>query len=252
MNRRVRVALLLTVLVAAVSGCGGRDPKGSQGERAVTAEEASRMAEALFNNYDLGGADFEVNAQMPDGTRVVMTGAVDWRTHAGHAQVQISQTADAAVTEVYWTDAVVFERVPSLTALAERLGEPRADFYVRPPDVVNRHLDAMIQLLTSLGSEQRDNAVLISQQPGTAWMRSDTIPTTNEPVDVLRYGQHTIYWLAADGVTLLRFEGNNSAGTRPVLIDLRDHGPRTIEFPQREDAIETALVAELYAAATGG
>ena len=248
--KRVVTLGLCTIVAVALVGCGG-ESETPEGERDVTTQEASRMAETLFNNYDVGGAEFEVNAQMPDGTRVFMMGEVDWKTHTGRAQVQFSQTADAAVTEVYWTESAVLERLPALTALAGQVGEPSVEFYVRAPDTENRHLDAMIQLVTSLGAEQRDNAVLIAQQPRTAWLRADTMPSTGAAVDVLRYGERTIYWMEAGGVTLLRFEGNNSVGTRPVLVDLRDHGPRTIEFPPATDVIETSRVAELYAAVTG-
>jgi hypothetical protein len=249
-SRRIGGTWLGLVLAGSLVACGGSDTP--VGERAVTSEEAARMAEALFTNYDVGGADFELNGQMTDGSRAFMTGTIDWKTHSGHAQVQLSEPPDAAVTEVYWTADAVLERVPALSALAAQLGQRAAEFYVRAPDVEGRNLDSLIQLITSLGAEQRDNAVLISQQPGTAWLRSDTMPSTDAPVDVLRYGDRTTYWLEAGGVTLLRFEGNNSDGTRPVLVDLRGHGPRTIEFPPAADVAETSQLLELYEAATSG
>lgn len=250
MSRRSGGLWLGLVVACSLAACGGSDTPA--GERAVTSEEAARMAEALFNNFDAGGAEFELNGQMTDGSRAFMMGTIDWRTHRGHAQVQFSEPPDAAVSEVYWTDESVLERVPALSALAAQLGQAEAEFYVRTPDIEGRNLDSLIQLITALGAEQRDNAVLISQQPGTAWLRSDTMPSTDAQVDVLRYGDRTTYWLEAGGVTLLRFEGNNSDGTRPVLVDLHDHGPRTIEFPPAADVAETSQLLELYEAATSG
>lgn len=249
--RVVTVAAVAALVLVLVTGCGSDsgEPE-TETVRPVTDVEAARMAETLFNDHDVGGADFEVNAMMPDGTRITMEGEVDWVHHAGHADVQIDATADAAVTEVIWTDSVVFERIPALSELAAALGKPVADFYARPPSIADRHLDAMIQLLTSLGTEQRDNAVLIAQTPGTAWLRSDVVPGTEIAVDVLRYGEQTIYWIGEGGVTLYRFEGNNSSVTRPVVIDLRRHGPREIEIPPADDVIESSLIPDLYAAAT--
>lgn len=246
---------ILIAAALAVAGCGGGD---ADGERPVSDAEASRLAETLFNDYDLGGARFELNGLMPDGTRITMVGQVDWRDHTGRAAVSVEgdgdgggTAPDAAVTEVVWSDAAVLERIPALTALAASAGEPATDFYARPPMIDERHLDAMIQLVTSLGAEQRDNAVLIAQTPGTAWLRDDVLPGTEIDTEVFRYGDRTVYWLGSGGVTLYRFEGNNQAGTRPVVIDLRDHGPQEIEFPANDDVADATRIPDLYTAATG-
>lgn len=208
------------------------------------------MAEALYHLGELGGADFELRALMPDGTRVELAGEVDWVSHTGRADVRIDATADAAVTEVYWTQQVVLERIPSLTQLAGTVGEGVSEYYLRPPAVADRHLDAMIQLVTSLGAERRDDAILIAQKPGTAWLRADTIPGTDLPADVLRYGQRTVYWLDRDGIVLHRFEGNDPMGTRPIVIDLLDHGRREVEFPGLDEIFDATSIPDPYAAAT--
>lgn len=250
---RVRSGLRSFCVVAAVislTACGGASESDGVGDsevgtRPVELDESRRLAETLFNNYELGGAEFDVQGEMPDGTFVRMSGEVDWVTHTGFARVDITGTRDAVVAEVLWGEDIVLELIPALTERSIETGGPSARWFARPPDVDGHHLDAMIELVTALASEQRGNPGLIAQAEGTAWLRSDTVPGTDIDVDVFRFGQSTRYWLEADGVRMYRFEGNNSSSTRPVLIDLRDHGPRTTPLPLETDVVDLAQVAEL-------
>lgn len=247
MNAR-RLAGLAAVALALLA-CGGSGDT-AEGPRPVTDEEASRLAETLFNDYELGGASFELNGLMPDGTTVYLAGEVDWVNHVGHATVRVDRAPDASVTEVIWAEQLVLERIPALTELAASLGQGQAEWYVRPPDIEGRHLDGMIAVVTSLASQQRDNPVLIAQEPGTSWLRTDVVPGTQVTADVLRFGERTVYWLDEGGVTLYRFEGNNADGTRPVVVDLRGHGPREIGFPPDDIVVDSTLIPDLYEAAT--
>lgn len=236
------------VLLSMLAACGNESGGSStQGPRQVTTREATRMAETLFNNYELGGADFDLNAQMPDGTQVRMAGIVDWRSHSGAATVDITATADALVTEIMWGRDVLIERIPALTELTITARATSAEWFARVPDIEGRHLDSMIQLVTALASDRRGNPSLIAQEDGTAWLRNDTIPGLGIPAEVVRYGRTTQYWLDEDGVTMFRFEGNNSVFTRPVLIDLRDHGPRTVTTPLESDVVQHTDVVDFYA-----
>jgi hypothetical protein len=245
-GRRWPAVGLVTV---ALAGCGGSAE--SEGERPVTDGEAARMAETLFENHDLGGAQFELSAQMPDGSRLDLTGEVDWLGHQGRAVVEADGGPEEAIDEVVWTATSVLERIPSLDELAQQVGRPMGGMWARSPDPDRRDLDAMIQLVTSLAATESDNAVLIAQEPGTAFLRTDTVPATDVAVDVLRYGERTVYWLARDGVTMWRFEGNDATATRPVVVDLRDHGERVIDLPADDEVVAAASVAELYRAVTG-
>jgi hypothetical protein len=239
------VAIGISVLAA----CGGSDEPA--GERPVTDAEAARMAETLFENYDVGGAEFELSALMPDGTRLDLTGEVDWRGHQGRAAVDAGGGPDAAIDEVVWTATSVLERIPALDELAAQVGRPTGQMWARSPDPEGRDLDAMIQLITSLAATQPDNAALIAQEPGTAFLRHDTVPGTDIDVDVFRFGERTVYWLAAGEVTMWRFEGNDAAASRPVVVDLRDHGAREIVLPPEDEVIAATRVAELYRSVTG-
>ena len=245
----VRSCLAIGIVAAVLAACGGSDDP--EGERPVTDAEAARMAETLFENYDLGGAEFELSARMPDGTRLDLTGEVDWRGHQGRAAVAASGGPDAAIAEVAWTATSVLERIPSLDELAAQVGHPTGQMWARSPDPEGRDLDAMIQLITSLAATQPDNAALIAQEPGTAFLRTDTVPGTAVTVDVFRYGERTIYWLETGEVTMWRFEGNDAAASRPVVIDLSDHGAREIVLPPEGEVAPAASVAELYRSVTG-
>ena len=255
----------LAAVIVTLASCGGvgddsssdstNDSDIQNASRPLDLDESRRLAETLFNNYELGGADFEVQGEMPDGTFVRMTGEVDWVAHTGFAQVDITGTGDAAVTEVLWGEDIVLELIPALTELSIESGGSAARWFARPPDVDGHHLDSMIELVTALASEQRGNPGLIAQADGTAWLRSDTVPGLEIDADVFRFGQSTRYWLEAGAVRMYRFEGNNSSSTRPVLIDLRNHGERTTPLPLETDVVELAEVEELHdevvAAVTG-
>lgn len=245
---RTSFATALLVVVVAAGCAGGGDEAG---ERPITDAEAARLAETLFANHESGGASFELNGRMPDGTTVHMAGEVDWSGGSGRATVAASGGSAAAITEVAWSGPLVFERVPELAATAGELGRPATEWFARVPDSAGRHLDALVELVAGLATPQRDNAVLVAQREGTAWLRSDVVPDTELAVDVLRYGPRTIFWLAHDGFTLYRFEGNNADGSRPVVVDLSHHGSRRIELPPPADVTDALTVADLYEAVTG-
>jgi hypothetical protein len=239
----------LGVVVVVLAACGGSSEPA--GDRPVTDAEAARMADTLFENHDVGGAEFELRARLPDGTRLDLSGEVDWRGHRGRAAVDASGGPDAAIDEVAWTATSVLERIPALDALAEQVGRPAGRMWERSPAPGRRDLDAMIQLITSLAATRPDNAGLIAQEPGTAFLRHDTVPGTEVSVDVFRYGERTVYWLAADEVTMWRFEGNDAAASRPVVVDLREHGTREITLPSADEVVAASGVAELYHSVTG-
>lgn len=247
MRRGVLAAILLSM---ALGACGGERREGSAEGRPVTDAEAARMAETLFNNHELGTAGFVLNASLPDATTVRMIGTIDWNAGTGRAAVTTSGGPEAAVTELAWGPNTVLERIPALTQLAAQTGQPPIDWVARPADTSGRQLDALIAVVAGLATERPDNAVLIAQQPGTRWLRSDA--RDGIEVDVLRYGERSVFWLATGAVTLVRFEGNNTPGNRPVVVDLSDHGRAVIELPAASAVTEALRVIDLYQAATGG
>jgi hypothetical protein len=250
-NRRTFLTVALGSMIASACSKGSSDGATSptapaEGEtRALTSNEAARMAETLFLNYDLAGATFDLKVQLPDSNTIRLVGEVDWTNHVGHALMTASGR-EAAITEVYWSESGVLERVPRATEIAISTSRPSFEFIARPPDPANVHLDAMLGVITGLASQQRDNPLLIQQTEGSAWVRSETLRSTE--VDVLRYGTRNLYWLDEVG-TMLRFEGNTAAGDRPFVIDLLSHEPQDIPGPLVDQVVEIEVIQEIYDAA---
>jgi hypothetical protein len=86
--------------------------------------------------------------------------------------------------------------------------------------------------------------VLVAQEAGSASLGRTTIGSVE--VVRLRYGRRSVYWLAADDQRLLRAELQDSAGSLPIVIDLSDFAPRTIQAPSVGDVIAVDQVRAAY------
>ena len=241
----VRVAASGLLGLAVLVGCGGDDGPSST-ERPLTSEESAMLANALFDNVERGGATFSLAVQVGDGATINLQGEVDWRAHRGYAQVSARNT-ERGVREVFWSDDAVLESRDDLAPLLEQAGLPPAPWVVRDPDPVGRQLDQALALVTALAAEQRDNPLLIEQEPGSAFVRTDTL--RDVPVVVLRYGERAVYWLAADDGRLLRFESDNETNTRPVVFDVMAFSDVTIDGPPVDQIVDVADLGDLYDAA---
>lgn len=243
--RRARV--LLVALGLAVAACGGSTvPK----ERALTQEEADRLASVLYTNYESKGAAFEITTAFTSTNDTLsMQGIVDWANHRGRALVT-ARGMERGISEIVWSDSVVIERRPALDGPLSALGFPDARFVARPPDPSKRQIDRAISILMGLASTVRENAVLILQKQGSAWMRTDT--WRGKPVDVLRYGTQNRFWLEPGTSTLRRFDGNAAAGSAPIVIDFASFGPQNVPAPDGRSIVGVDSVRELYESAVAG
>jgi hypothetical protein len=95
-------------------------------------------------------------------------------------------------------------------------------------DPEQRTLDSLVAVVAALASESRENPLLL-QQNGIQLERRDTLGTTR--VEVFLYGDRTRIWVEEGTPNLVRFEGNNSTGDRPVIVDLVRPGPRELALP---------------------
>ena len=154
---------------------------------------------------------------------------------------------ETGVREVYWSDDAVLEARDDLSSLLAQAGLPDAPWVAREPDPPGRQLDQTLALLTGLASQQRDNPLLVQQEPGSAFVRTDTLRDT--PVVVLRYGTSSVYWLAADDGRMLRFESNNTVGDRPVVVDVLGFREITVDGPPVDQVVDVADIADAYDAA---
>jgi hypothetical protein len=84
---------------------------------------------------------------------------------------------------------------------------------------------------------------LILQKEDASFLRTDVL--RNRPVLVFRYGRRTIYWIDKEGKTLLRFEGNNTTGQFPIIIDFEDFGSKVLTFPRNATLVKLSEYTEL-------
>ena len=189
----------------------------------VTDSEADRLAEALFSNWDAGGATFELNAAPAAGETVRVQGQVDFTDQIGYGIVT-AVGEDAPVTGVILTPTTVLENMPALVDASASFGGPSFTWVGRPMDTSAYQLDGLLGVVFDLATERRGNPELISQS-GARGLRHDTLRDT--PVDVFEYSPQARFWIEQGGTTLLRFEGKNSTLTLPVVIDVTELGPVT-------------------------
>jgi hypothetical protein len=217
--------IVLSVTSTVLVSCGDNSSDASQENRPLTVDEAGVLAQVLYNNYELGGADFVVTSLTePGGPQVQLQGIIDWRNHIGQAFVKAS-LPDAQLSEVYWQTSFAAERRPALDQILMGQGSSPEPFLVRAPNM-NLRLDQMLAVVTGLAIQQPENAQLILQNPSTEFVRS-------------------LYWVAIDSGRLLRFEGNNEQGTLPIIVDLPVAGPRTVDFPTEDHFIAQGDLGEL-------
>lgn len=237
------VVALVVCCGAFMSSCSGDDSKPAE-PQPLTIEQATRMADVQFDNYDIGGARFEVATTFTasDDT-LYLSGAVDWKNHEGRAEVRATG-AESGVTEVWWNETVIFERRPSLDAVLAGLGYGSVRYLARPPEPSTRQIDRAIAIVMALASEERQNPVLIQQQEGSAHLRNDILRDAS--VEVLRYGQRNQYWLNLADATLMRFDGNSANGSAPIVVDLLDRGEQTVPRPDEIEVLPVDAVPELY------
>lgn len=221
----LREAVAVVALSCASVACGG---ESSSEPVPLTRDQATVMAELLYRNYESGGADFTMSTPVgPGGGTVTVTGEVDWTNHQGHATVASSQPGESPLVEVWWDERNVFERRPVLDEPLRESGLVVSEAVIRRPvDTGSRRIDQLIAVLIGLAATQRDNAELIAQAEGSAFVRDDTLRGSN--VEVLRYGPRTQYWVDTKSGEMARFEGVDSSGQYPVIVDVFARGERPI------------------------
>lgn len=224
--KQVLGVVVMSVLIAA---CGSQSEKET--ERVLTLDEASVLSQVSFNHYDKGGATFEVNTVTePGGPQLRLVGKIDWKTHTGSADLQTS-VPSATLTRVWWKDDGVLEERPQLNNTITSITSVESPILLRRPNKEKR-LDQVLSIITGLASEQPENAQLILQKQGSAYLRRDEL--RGEQVDVMRYGERSIFWISVESQQCLRFEGANKLGNQPIIIDFSAHGLQKIQSPPPE------------------
>lgn len=239
--RRLAIVVAITVATGSLLGsCGG----GETGEAPLNEDQVQLIANALYRNHAAGGISFSLATVADTGSgTVTLQGEVDFANLTGRAVV--AGGADPhPVTEVFWGGNAVLENRPSLWPYLADKGHENARLVARERDPGSRRLDVLLQTLMSMGMEQPENAVLVRQREGSAYLRDDELRGTK--VQVLRFGDRLIMWIDPLTGDLLRFEGTNTARTFPIVIDLLSRGPRKVEGPSAELVVPEAVLGADY------
>jgi hypothetical protein len=211
------------VATVAVAGAGTPEPvptsTATSAPRALSTDEAERLAVARFLAYQSGSTQFRTEVTA-GGAPVALRGRVDHRAGVGIAAAELD--GDTAIvtwnasTFVGWGGIAADPGIPAAPP-----AEPGA---ARPLDPSTSSVDAVLLLVLSLGMDRPENAQLLAQSDA-AWLRADEID--GAPVDVIagpsdadsaeRNGGNTRFWIDSDG-RLLRFEADLPSQT--VTVDL--------------------------------
>lgn len=240
MRRLLAAAVLAVVLVA--SGCGSDDPDPSgdtqttraPGPRALTAEEADRLAVARFNNYKRDLVPFTLTVPV-DAQTVTVTGRAAYRDH--RAIGSLAADNPAAYGVLAWnlravgllaTEAPVSE---SQLAQAKQFPDTAWDVHDLTGDLTGSPLDAALLVLLNLALDRPENAQLLRQN-GAQWQGAAEVDGTD--VDLMTatpegQGQTLTYYVDDLG-NLLRVDlavggpvpatitfGAGNAGAVPVV-----------------------------------
>lgn len=223
------VVLAAAVTVALGAGIVWYAAAGSadSGPRAVTADEASRLAIARFRNYQKQGRAVTISVPGAAG-ELVITGSADYRAKTGYGVLKGEGRNDSGNGLIRWTaDRLELHPLSSVPDLPP--AKPPADgWYARPLNPAAGALDRALAILLGLGSDRPDNAQLLPQN-GAEWVAADQV--NGHPVDVFtgpdsrdRPGsaENVRYWLDADGV-MYRVRAAIPGEANPVVISFDTH-----------------------------
>ncbi|MFF9819546.1 hypothetical protein [Streptomyces sp. NPDC014006] len=200
---------------------------GSSGPRALTSDEANRLAITRFRNYEAHGRAVTITVPGTAGGLIV-TASVDYRGKVGYGVVHGTGRDTSSDGLIEWTATSVFVH-PMVKAPAHApASPPDSGWYSRPLQSSGSSLDSSLTIALGLGSDRPDNAQLLPQN-GAAWWGRDQVD--GHRVDVMtgpssreRSGTagNVRYWVGSDG-TMYRVRISVSSATQPVVMDFDTH-----------------------------
>ena len=113
----------------------------------------------------------------------------------------------------------------------------------RPADPQNGILDRVVQFVAKLSAAQRDNPVLVQQDPRAGWVRAEELEGT--AVDVYRYGDGLTLWVGTDG-RLRRVEGGLAGFAEPLVVRFLTAGEQPVLGPRSVDVVLIDDVRAVY------
>ncbi|MEZ0115207.1 hypothetical protein ABH920_009242 [Catenulispora sp. EB89] len=229
--------------MAAAGGSGG-----GSGSRALTSDEANRLAITRFRNYETGGRAVTITVPGTGGS-LVITGSVDYRTRLGYGVVRGTGRDTSSDGLIEWTaTSVLVDPMTNAPAVAPA-APPTSGWYSRTLQKTGSTLDSSLAIALALGSDRPDNAQLLPQD-GAAWVGKDQV--AGHQVDVMTgpaalsagvgagsgAGSEATsgaapgsgsgpagtvrYWIGADGA-MYRVQAAVASETQPTVIDFDTH-----------------------------
>ncbi|MFE7431139.1 hypothetical protein [Streptomyces sp. NPDC057545] len=199
---------------------GGGEPAV---RRALTSDEANRLAVARFRNYEAEGRAVTITVPGAAGGLVV-TGSVDYRAKRGYGVVRGTGRDASGDGLIEWTAATVrFHPLADAPATAPA-SPPATGWYDRPLRTAGNTLDSSLAIALGLGSDRPDNAQLLPQN-GAAWVgsgqargRRTDVMTGPDARGKAGTADSVRYWVGEDG-TMYRVQADVASEPRPVVIE---------------------------------
>ncbi|GGR92126.1 hypothetical protein GCM10010269_34140 [Streptomyces humidus] len=196
---------------------------GSSGPRALTSDEANRLAITRFRNYEAHGRAVTITVPGTVG-ELIVTGSVDYRGEIGYGVVHGTGRDTSSDGLIQWTADSVFVHPMANAPAHAPTSPPGSGWYSRALQSSGNSLDSSLFIALRLGSDRPDNAELLPQN-GAAWWGRDQVD--GHPVDVMtgpssrdRSGTagNVRYWVGPDG-TMYRVRAGVGSASQPVVID---------------------------------
>lgn len=230
-----RLVVVLGLATAAIVGATAflivDSHSGPTGPRALTSDEANRLAIARFRNHEAGGRAVTITVPTTAGG-LVITGSIDYRAKLGYGVVRGTGRDTSSDGLIQWNTTAVFIH-PMEDAPAEApASPPGSDWHRRPLRTSGNSLDSALLIALSLGSDRPDNAELLPQN-GAAWVGRDQ--AGGHQVDVMSgpgargkpgTAGNVRYWVGAEGI-MYRVQADVASEPEPVVIDFdtQEHVP---------------------------
>lgn len=222
---RLRWAAVALALAAAAAtafvlvGNGG----GHAGRRALTPDEANRLAITRFRNYQAGGRAVTITVPSAAGGLVV-TGSIDYRAKIGYGAVHGTGRDTSSDGLIEWTATAVLVHPMAALPAAAPPSPPASGWYRRPLTASGSSLDSALAIALGLGSDRPDNAELLPQngavRVGQGTVHRHRVDEMTGPDARARAGTSgTVrYWIGSDG-TMYRVQAAVASEPEPVVID---------------------------------
>jgi hypothetical protein len=218
------VAAVIGVVAAAVAAfLFVGDGSGPTGPRALTSDEANRLAITRFRDYQVGGRAVRITVPSTAGG-LVITGSIDYRAKLGYGVVHGAGRDTSSDGLIEWTATTVLVHPMANTPADAPASPPASDWYGRPLRTSGSSLDSSLAIALSLGGDRPDNAELLRQN-GAAWIGQDQVD--GHQVDVMTGPNASAkpgvagtvrYWIGSDG-TMYRVQASVASEPQPVVID---------------------------------